>query len=287
MTGPVGTGAGFSVELAGLATDNADATRIDLSGLTKDNGLQIVVTPNKLASQPGSNFATLYSAGYTNVLEIVAGDKSMTNLGGIQLSAAIVHSTKLTGVAIGTITLDPGQAPYVDRINTQNNQQATDSTMYNPVTGLIHLGGIIAASVDSLVIDGAISAKTNNPNDLTTTNDFRSVIESRGASWQHRRAAEQPTSERPCRQHRLHPSGRDLRRDHHPQHGRGSRGQSSQLVQRLHQLGRPSASRLPDGDASKIMGRSTPLASRATSRRSSVKTGSTTAVHPGHLRRLD
>ena len=180
VTGPVGTGAGFSVELAGLATDNADATRIDLSGLTKANGLQIVVTPNKLAAQPGSNFATLYSAGYTNVLEIVAGDKSMTNLGGIQLSAAIVHSTKLTGVAIGTITLDPGQAPYVDRINTQNNQQATDSTMYNPVTGLIHLGGIIAASVDSLVIDGAISAKTNNPNDLTTTNDFRSVIEVAG-----------------------------------------------------------------------------------------------------------
>lgn len=107
VTGPVGTGAGFSVELAGLATDNADATRIDLSGLTKANGLQIVVTPNKLAAQPGSNFATLYSAGYTNVLEIVAGDKSMTNLGGIQLSAAIVHSTKLTGVAIGTITLDP------------------------------------------------------------------------------------------------------------------------------------------------------------------------------------
>ena len=178
VTGPMSQGAGFTVELAGLATDNADATTIDLTGLTKDNGLRIVVTPNALTTQPGTGFATMYSAGYTNVFEIT-GTK-MTGLGGIQLSAAIVNSTKLPGVPIGNITLDAGQAPYADRINTQNNQQATDSTMYNPVTGLIHLGGIVAASVDSIVIDGAISAKTNNPHDLTTTNDFRSVIEVAG-----------------------------------------------------------------------------------------------------------
>jgi len=178
VTGPVSQGAGFTVELAGKATDNADATSIDLTGLTLDNGLRIVVTPNALSTQPGTGFATMYSAGYTNVFEIT-GTK-MTGLGGIQLSAAIVNSTKLTGVPIGNITLDAGQAPYADRINTQNNQQATDSTMYNPVTGLIHLGGIVAASVDSIVIDGAISAKTNNPHDLTTTNDFRSVIEVAG-----------------------------------------------------------------------------------------------------------
>lgn len=181
VTGPVSQGTGFTVELAGKATDNADATSIDLTGLTVDNGLRIVVTPNALTTQPGTGFATMYSAGYTNVFEIKAKiDTAMTGLGGIQLSAAIVNSTKLAGVAIGNITLDPGQAPYVDRINTQNNQQATDSTMYNPVTGLIHLGGIVAASVDSIVIDGAISAKTNNPHDLTTTNDFRSVIEVAG-----------------------------------------------------------------------------------------------------------
>ena len=182
VTGPVSEGAGFTVELAGKATDNADATSIDLTGLTLDNGLRIVVTPNALTTQPGTGFATMYSAGYTNVFEITKAktDTAMTGLGGIQLSAAIVNSTKLAGVAIGNITLDPGQAPYVDRINTQNNQQATDSTMYNPVTGLIHLGGIVAASVDSIVIDGAISAKTNNPHDLTTTNDFRSVIEVAG-----------------------------------------------------------------------------------------------------------
>ena len=182
VTGPVSQGAGFTVELAGKATDNADATSIDLTGLTLDNGLRIVVTPNALTTQPGTGFATMYSAGYTNVFEITKAkiDTAMTGLGGIQLSAAIVNSTKLAGVAIGNITLDPGQAPYVDRINTQNNQQATDSTMYNPVTGLIHLGGIVAASVNSIVIDGAISAKTNNPHDLTTTNDFRSVIEVAG-----------------------------------------------------------------------------------------------------------
>lgn len=182
VTGPVSQGAGFTVELAGKATDNADATSIDLTGLTLDNGLRIVVTPNALTTQPGTGFATMYSAGYTNVFEITKAknDTAMTGLGGIQFSAAIVNSTKLAGVPIGNITLDAGQAPYVDRINTQNNQQATDSTMYNPVTGLIHLGGIVAASVDSIVIDGAISAKTNNPHDLTTTNDFRSVIEVAG-----------------------------------------------------------------------------------------------------------
>jgi len=45
VTGPLGSGAGFSVELAGLALDNADATRINLSGLRAANGLRIVVTP--------------------------------------------------------------------------------------------------------------------------------------------------------------------------------------------------------------------------------------------------
>ena len=119
VTGSLAAGAGFSVELAGQATDNADATRVNLSGLTAANGLQIVVTPNKLAEQPGGSFATLYSAGYTNVafLSNEVDPKAatpalpMTALGGIQLSAAIVNSTKLTGVDVGTITLDPGQAP--------------------------------------------------------------------------------------------------------------------------------------------------------------------------------
>ena len=58
VTGSLAAGAGFSVELAGQATDNADATRVNLSGLTAANGLQIVVTPNKLAEQPGGSFAT-------------------------------------------------------------------------------------------------------------------------------------------------------------------------------------------------------------------------------------
>ena len=179
VTGPLATNAGFTVELAGLATDDADATTIELQGLTAQNGLQVVVTPNVLATQPGTGFATLYSSAYTNVFEIT--HKDMTGLGGIQLSAAIVNATRLSGVAVGSITLDTGEAAYVDRINSQNANQTTgDSTMYNPVTGLIHLGGIVAASVEEIVIDGAISAKTNNPHDLTTTNDFRSVIEVAG-----------------------------------------------------------------------------------------------------------
>jgi len=189
VTGPVGGGAGFSVELAGRATDNADATRINLSGLTKDNGVQIVVTPTKLTTQPGGNFSTLYSPGYTNVA-FISNDVDpaapapvipMTSLGGIQLSAAIVNSISLGGIAVGNITLDAGQAPLVDRINTQNNQQAADTKFYQPVTGLIDLGGITAASIDSLVINGAISAPTGNPYDTSVTNDFRSVVNVSGA----------------------------------------------------------------------------------------------------------
>jgi hypothetical protein len=183
VTGDVQQGAGFTVELAGQATDNADATRIDLSGLTADNGLQVVVTPNKLAPQPGSSFATLYSPGYTNVafLSNALPAAPMVGLGGIQLSAAIVHSMSLDGIAVGNITLDAGQAPFCDRINSQNNQQGTDSTKYQPVTGLIDLGGITAAKIDSLVINGAISALTGNPYDTSVTNDFRSVINVSGS----------------------------------------------------------------------------------------------------------
>ena len=190
VTGAVADGAGFTVELAGRATDNADATRINLSGLTSDNGLQVVVTPNKLASQPGSSFATLYSPGYTNVaflsndVEAPATQTpatKMVGLGGIQLSAAVVNSMSLDGIAVGNITLDVGQAPFCDRINTQNNQQAMDSTMYQPVTGAIDLGGITAAKIDSLVINGAISVLTGNPYDTSVTNDFRSVINVSGS----------------------------------------------------------------------------------------------------------
>jgi hypothetical protein len=189
VTGELASGSGFTVDLAGRATDNADATRINLSGLTANNGLQVVVTPNKLTSQPGTGFADLYSAGYTSIAfvsnEVDPTAKvpalPMTGLGGIQLSAAVVNSISLSGIAIGDITLDAGEAPYIDRINTQNNQQATDSKLYQPVTGLIDLGGITAASIDSLVINGAVSAPTGNPYDTSVTNDFRSVVNVSGA----------------------------------------------------------------------------------------------------------
>lgn len=166
---------GFTVELAGLATDHADATTVSLQGLKKENGLQIVVTP---VEQPnaGPSFNKIYSSGYSNIGWIKSADAAMTDLGGIQMSAAVVNSIQLPEVYIRNITLDPGQAPYVDRINTTNNQQAADSTKYQSVTGLIHMGGINASNIDSLVINGAISNPTGNPYSLATTNDFRSVI---------------------------------------------------------------------------------------------------------------
>ncbi len=186
VTGPVANPAtsGFQIDLAGLAANDADASKITLLGLGKDNGVQVVVTPNELPNA-GPAFNKIYSGAYTNVTTLTADSTvgsptRVTALGGIQLSAAIVHSIALTGVDIGNITLDPGQAPYIDRINTTNNQQSLDSTMYKPVTGGIDFGGIRAGSIDTLVINGAISAVTGNPYDLSVTNDFRSVIEVSG-----------------------------------------------------------------------------------------------------------
>ena len=186
VTGPIDSPStqGVSVQLTGMATDRADADTITLHGLTAANGVEVIVTPNQLVTQPsppgspGNPFATMYTAAYTNVSSLEkASGPSMEALGSLRLSAAIVNKIDLTGIAVANdITLDPGQAPYVDRINTQN-AEAADSTSYNPVTGLIHLGGIVAKSVGSIVIDGAISATTKNPFDTTTTNDFRSVIE--------------------------------------------------------------------------------------------------------------
>ena len=183
VTGPItdSVNQGFTVELAGLAVDNADAYKVTLSGLTKDNGLEVVVTPNVLTEQPsptgksGDPFATIYSSGYTNIYSIETTASSiktiqdynaallnppMTDLGSIYLSAAIVNRINLGGVhkmegtsgievevpRLGAvsikndITLDCGQVPFVDRINTQN-RYAIDSTMYNPASGLIYLGG--------------------------------------------------------------------------------------------------------------------------------------------------
>jgi len=223
VTGPItdSVNQGFTVELAGLAVDNADAYKVTLSGLTKDNGLEVVVTPNVLAEQPsptgksGDPFATIYSSGYTNIYSIETTASSiktiqdynaallnppMTDLGSIYLSAAIVNRINLGGVSkvAGTlgievevpklgavsikndITLDSGQVPFVDRINTQN-RYAIDSTMYNPASGLIHLGGLSAKNVGAIVINGVISADTKNPFDTATTNDFRSVIEVEGS----------------------------------------------------------------------------------------------------------
>jgi len=189
---------GFKIELEGGVNDKADAHSITLTGLNQGNGLDVVVTPNKSLVQPntpaGGVFATLYTPGYTNVFKLETDDPAMTDLGLIHLSAAIVNKIdfgkhlyesdpqKIRPFALNLagITLDPGQAPEVDRNNTQNNQQGTDSGMYKPVTGLIHLGGISAGSIGDLVINGAVSAETKNPFDTTTTNDFRSVIEVEG-----------------------------------------------------------------------------------------------------------
>lgn len=187
VTGPiVPLQIGFTIELAGLAENNADATRINLLGLTANNGLQISVTP-QLLPNAGPGFNNIYSAGYTNVAFLSAERDSAfptipatTNIGSIHTSSAVINSIRLVDVAIANVTLDPGRATYIDRINTTNNQQAADSTFYNPVAGLVDIGGIEAAAMDSLVVNGAISAVTGNPYDTSVTNDIRSIINVKG-----------------------------------------------------------------------------------------------------------
>ena len=181
ITGPVTDIAtqGFTIQMAGLAANNADASTIKLVGLNEANGLQVVVTPNEVENA-GPNFNKMWSAGYTSIAFIKAekaGAGKIDSIGGIQLSAALVNKIDLAGVSIvDNITLDAGQAPYIDRVNTTNNAQATDSTKYEPVTGLIDIGGIEAANIGSLVINGAVGFLPTSPYDLSQTNDFKSVI---------------------------------------------------------------------------------------------------------------
>lgn len=207
VLGTLGGAAGFTISLSGGAVNDADVDTINLIGLTSANSLVVRVTPNELTINAGPDYNRMFSAGFTNVnfIRAVADPAhvapEVTGLGGIQLSAAIVNSIALPGVDIGNITLDTGMVAYVDRVNTTNpggvnvsapvvnagagavltevvDESPTGPTSnYNPTMGLIDLGSVTARNIESLLIEGGVSALTNDEYDTTElSNDFRGII---------------------------------------------------------------------------------------------------------------
>ncbi len=209
VSGVVNPGGGFTLSLAGGATDNADIGTINLLGLDAGNGLSIRVTPNPLAiTGGGGNFAQIFSSGYVNVTRIAStadprfpGSSPITNLGGLQLSAAVAKDIALPGVTIGDVTVDTGKVPYVDRVNAANLssisiaapsvnatgnatiQEILDESpvgqaaSYVPRVGLIGLRNLSAQAVSTIVINGATPLTPNNSFDhYNTMNDFDGTI---------------------------------------------------------------------------------------------------------------
>lgn len=201
IDGPTSGGRGFTLQLAGGSTNISDIRALNLVGLTAENGLSIVVTPNELTIAPGGDFGKMFSSGYTNVARITA-DPGVTALGDVHLSGAIVNAIALPGVDLGGITLDTGMTAYVDTVNNATmgsinvsapaititnpitgaaeiyDESPTGPTAnYNPTSGLIDLWDVTAASIGSIVVNGTISADTKNPYDESRlTNDLRGVI---------------------------------------------------------------------------------------------------------------
>jgi len=208
------TNAGFTLALAGGASDNADVSAINLLGLTDGNSLSIRVTPNPLTiTGGGNNFAQIFSSGYVNVTRIGStadprfpNAAPLTSFGGLHLSAAVVKNIALPGVTIGDISVDTGKVPYVDRVNASNLngfsfaapsvtatgnatvQEILDESptgqaaSYVPRSGLIGLRNVTAKAVTQIVIDGTTPLAPNNEFDTyNTMNDFNGTISVSGA----------------------------------------------------------------------------------------------------------
>ena len=56
----------------------------------------------RYAREHGIELLSLYDLGYTSIGWVKSADPAMTNLGGIQMSAAVVNSIQLDKVSIGT-----------------------------------------------------------------------------------------------------------------------------------------------------------------------------------------
>lgn len=138
IDGPTSGGRGFTLELAGGATNIADIRTLKIVGLTAENGLSILVTPNELTISAGPDFGKMYSSGYTNVTRITA-DAGVTAIGSVRLGAAIVNDVALPGVAVADITLDTGMTVFVDTVNNAAldsiNISAPTIVVTNPITG--------------------------------------------------------------------------------------------------------------------------------------------------------
>ena len=170
---------------------------------------------------PYAKYNRLFSSGYTNIERLFgSAEVKKHSLGSVELSGVIVNNIDLPRYDIANITLDTAHTAYVDRVNTttingsssinnstefSNNQinnnsgnraevvdfagvfddqspvSLSGSGVYSPVTGLIDLHDVKAASIGTLVVNGSISATTSDPNDKSDrTNDLRGVIDVSG-----------------------------------------------------------------------------------------------------------
>jgi hypothetical protein len=204
----------FRLWLAGGRTDGADATKLELVGTDVTTSLTAFATPQLLSINAGSidagatgQYNRMYSAGFSNIDLITAN--TSTAIKDIYLGGVFANKIELDALAVGTITLDTAFSTYVDRVNTSTlgssinvatptvtigtvsspaemeifdeSPTGPNNNTYNPVTGLIDIGDISAASLEALVINGATSAETNAPFDSSRlTNDLSGTINIEG-----------------------------------------------------------------------------------------------------------
>lgn len=215
VNGPTSATTGFTLALAGGATNNADINQINLLSVNGDNHLIVQVTANPLTITGGSgNFVQIFSSGYVHVDSITAAADShfptasrVTDLGGIQLSGVVAYSVNLPGVNLGNFTVDAGEVPYVDRVNSSNlnsisiggsptitgggNATLTEImdespvghlASYTPRIGLIGIYDLTAQSVGTIVINSATPMLPSDAFDTyNTMNDFNKTIKVSGA----------------------------------------------------------------------------------------------------------
>ena len=207
----------LSLELKG--TDSRTGLSISVTPIEQAINAGSVTSTNGTTGQAAVSglYNRMYSPGYTNLDRIFTRAKTGA-IGDIKLTAAIVNNINLAGHSISSIELDTGYTALVDRVNTTTlgtsngisttisgntitgnsavEEEVVDFSIidddpniaaggggnnYKPTTGLIDLGNVTAESLDRLLINGSISAKTGDPNDQSTaTNDIRGVVEIKG-----------------------------------------------------------------------------------------------------------
>ena len=185
LTGP--KGAYFDITLAGAAPNNADIDSILIHGGMSSTVLSITDTPVKYSHDTVGVTPGTWTPGVVNVGEIDA--TGTTALRGIALSGVIPANINLPGVVVGSIGLNPGKAPIIDRIMTTVTGSFPVYTPETPfvdfhtvtvgsVTGSISLAGV-GTEVENFL--GAITATSGGIHSIVGLNsDLRSTVTASG-----------------------------------------------------------------------------------------------------------